>query len=42
MATWAFYLVLVFFSKDVDFSLLWFILSILLGASETVVYRYKK
>ena len=42
MATWVFYLVLVMFSKNVEFSILWFVLSIMLGASETVVYRRRR
>ncbi len=42
MATWAFYLLLVFFSSGVKFSLLWFLIALFFGASETAAYRYKK
>jgi len=36
-----FYLALVFFSDGVDFSLLWLIIALFVGGTETVVYRYR-
>ena len=36
-----FYLVLVFFSAEVEFSLLWLIIALLVGGTETIVHRYR-
>ena len=39
--TTAFYLVLVFFSKQVDFSLVWFIVALLFSGNEAkTLYKY--
>lgn len=40
MTVWVFYLLLVFLSESVEFSWIWFLVSIVFSSSE-VVYKYK-
>jgi len=40
MSVWLFYLILVFFSEDVQFSFIWFLISCVFSGSE-IAYKYK-
>ena len=40
MSVWFFYLILVFFSQDVQFSIIWFLISLAFSGSE-IVHKYK-